>query len=97
MGMIQKIKNNFVRIMRFGIVGGLGCIVNIFIFVISKKTIGVGDNIAAIMAFSFAVTGNYLLNHIWTFKEENSDVSINTKYYFSYVCGNIVGLLVNLG
>lgn len=55
-----------------------------------------GVNLSAIFAFGVAVTNNYILNHLWTFKAENGDNTINFRQFTYYLVGNVQGLLINL-
>lgn len=85
-------KSSFVR---FGVVGFLGMICNLIVFYIFSHIFLFSVNISAIMAFVVAVTENYYLNHIWSFKAY-VDLKPNSTDYFKYVLVNLVGLGVNI-
>jgi putative flippase GtrA len=84
------------KIIKFGIVGFIGTIMNIASFVLLESVFQISYNFSALMAFGIAVTHNYIWNHLWTFKEENNNAPLNAKYYFSYIAGNLTGLCINL-
>jgi dolichol-phosphate mannosyltransferase len=82
-------------LLRFLFVGALGTIVNIIIFFIFADYLNFNASISSIIAFSIAVTQNYLLNHFWSFKKF-VNFQVNRKSYIKYVCVNIFGLIANL-
>jgi putative flippase GtrA len=82
-------------LLRFLFVGVLGTIVNIIIFFIFADYLNINANISSIIAFLVAVTHNYLLNHVWSFKKY-VNFQVNRKSYIKYVSVNIFGLIVNL-
>jgi len=82
-------------LLRFLFVGALGTIVNLIIFYIFADFLNFNANVSSIIAFLVAVTHNYLLNHLWSFKKY-VNFQVNRKSYIKYVCVNIFGLIVNL-
>jgi len=82
-------------LLRFLFVGVLGTIVNIIIFYIFADYLNINANISSVIAFLFAVSHNYLLNHVWSFKKY-VNFQVNRKSYIKYVSVNIFGLIVNL-
>ena len=80
---------------RFLFVGALGTVVNIIIFFIFADYLNFNASVSSIIAFCIAVTQNYLLNHIWSFKKF-VNFQVNRKSYIKYVCVNIFGLIINL-
>ncbi len=85
-------ENSFLR---FLFVGGLGTVVNILIFFILADTLHFDPTFSSVIAFLFAVTQNYVLNHVWSFKNVVK-FQLNKKSYFKYVFVNIFGLVINL-
>ncbi|MCX8058980.1 MAG: GtrA family protein [Spirochaetes bacterium] len=78
--MIKFIKNNFFRIIKFGITGGLGTITNLVVFYITNYFLKINHLICSIIAFSIAVTQNYIINSLWTFslkKEKLEKINLN--------------------
>jgi putative flippase GtrA len=82
-------------LLRFLFVGALGTFVNIVIFFIFADYLNFNATLSSIIAFCFAVTQNYLLNHLWSFKKVVY-FKINRKSYIKYVFVNIFGLIINL-
>lgn len=87
------IKNKFIR---FAIVGLLGTITNLLIFWIIVDLLKNSANFGSIIAFVFAVTQNYFLNHFWTFQEYSKRVKVSFKGYLKFVSFSLLGLGVNL-
>ncbi len=92
-GSIAKLYEN--SILRFLFIGFLGAILNIVIFFIVADYLGIDANVASIIAFCIAVTQNYVLNHLWSFKKYVS-YDLNLNSYLKYVSVNIFGLIANL-
>jgi len=92
-GKIGELYEN--SLLRFLFIGFLGTILNIIIFFIVADLLYVDANIASVIAFCIAVTQNYVLNHLWSFKKI-VDYDLNLKSYFKYVYVNIFGLIANL-
>jgi putative flippase GtrA len=82
-------------LLRFLFVGALGTIVNMIFFFIFADYLNFNASISSIIAFCVAVTQNYFLNHLWSFKKF-VNFQVNMKSYIKYVCVNIFGLIVNL-
>ncbi len=88
-------KKILIQICKFAIVGGLGALLNISILFILTEIFKVFYLISEIIAFIFSALQNYLLNKIWTFKEELKS-SIFQKG-FKYFIISLISLIVNLG
>lgn len=78
---------------RFCIVGFVGTVSNLLVFYLISKVANI--NIAAVGAFTFAVTQNYILNHSWSFRLHSTS-NPNFKSYSRYVFVNFFGLSLNL-
>jgi putative flippase GtrA len=92
----EKIAHVFENsLLRFLLVGALGTILNITIFFIFADYLNFNANISSVIAFCVAVTQNYILNHVWSFKKL-VHFRVNRKSYIKYICVNIFGLMVNL-
>jgi putative flippase GtrA len=57
---------NWVQLLKFGIVGGSGYLINLAVFALLDG-LGLEHSLAAIGAFCVAVTNNFILNRYWTF------------------------------
>ena len=55
------------QLLKFGIVGGSGYLINLAVFAVLAGSLGVHHTVAAIGAFCVAVTSNFLWNRYWTF------------------------------
>jgi dolichol-phosphate mannosyltransferase len=79
---------------KFGIVGGIGAIINIFILYLLTEKAEVYYIVSAIISFIIAMSINFILNKIWTFREEMK-LRLKEKYIkFSIV--SVLALSVNL-
>jgi putative flippase GtrA len=82
-------------LVRFLFVGGFGTITNLLVFFVFGDLIKINPNGASVLAFSVAVTQNYIFNHLWSFKK-HVDYPLSWKKYLNYVLLNIFGLVINL-
>ena len=96
MNIFKRIKRNTPKLFKFGIVGSLGTGINILVYYLATENIHLNVNISAVLAFCVAVSCNYLLNHLWTFKEENKNNAVNYRQFTYYLLSNINGLVVSL-
>jgi dolichol-phosphate mannosyltransferase len=60
-------RDNWVQLLKFGVVGGSGYLINLGVFAFLSGNLGVYHAVAAIGAFCVAVTSNFLWNRYWTF------------------------------
>jgi putative flippase GtrA len=58
---------NWLQLVRFGVVGALGFIVNLAVYALFVHPIGVDYHVAAVAAWLVAVANNFVLNRLWTF------------------------------
>jgi putative flippase GtrA len=58
---------NWLQLVRFGIVGGIGFVVNVGVYALFVHPIGVDYRVAAVAAWLVAVANNFVLNRHWTF------------------------------
>lgn len=84
------------KFIRFSITGGLGTVTNLVIFYIICDLLKQPSNLGAIVAFIFAVTQNYFINHFWTFKDYSKKKKVSFPDYIKFVGVAILGLAVNL-
>lgn len=80
---------------KFALVGAAGTITNLITFYISSDLLNININLASVMAFSIAVTQNFIGNKLWTFKS-NQRFHFSVKEYFRFISASLVGLVVNL-
>jgi putative flippase GtrA len=58
---------NWLQLVRFGIVGGIGFVVNLAVYTLCVHAIGIDYHLAAVLAWLVAVLNNFALNRHWTF------------------------------
>src|SRR6476660_5184587 len=58
---------NWLQLVRFGVVGGVGFVINLAVYTLCVHAIGIDYHVAAIVAWLVAVANNFVLNRHWTF------------------------------
>lgn len=58
---------NWLQLVRFGIVGGSGFVVNIAVYAVCVHAAGLDYRVASVLAWVVAVLNNFMLNRHWTF------------------------------
>ncbi len=58
---------NWLQLVRFGLVGGVGFIVNLAVYTLFVHSVGVDYRAASVAAWLVAVANNFVLNRHWTF------------------------------
>jgi len=69
------------QFMKYSIVGASGYIVNIAVYSLMVKVVGMHYMIAAVVSFMPAVTNNFLLNKYWTFNNPQGVVSRQARRF----------------
>ena len=59
---------NWLQLVRFGLVGGVGFVVNLIVYAICVHGAGVDYHVANVIAWLVAVLNNFVLNRHWTFE-----------------------------
>ncbi|HTW43389.1 MAG TPA: GtrA family protein [Solirubrobacteraceae bacterium] len=59
---------NWLQLVRFGIVGGAGFVVNLAVYTVLVHPAGVDFRAASVAAWLVAVANNFVLNRHWTFE-----------------------------
>ncbi len=59
---------NWMQLVRFGVVGASGYVVNLLVYTLLEHGFGVGYAIAATGAFAVALSNNFVWNRLWTFR-----------------------------
>ena len=85
------------RWLRFGIVGAVGAVVHLAVLYGLSNLMGLWYIASGVIAVLAAATTNYILNHIWTFKERKIDnLSVGWLKYLllaGLMDGTYIGLL----
>ncbi|HKG35305.1 MAG TPA: GtrA family protein [Solirubrobacterales bacterium] len=84
---------NWVQLVKFGLVGGSGYVVNLAVFALLVEAASVHHLVAAVAAFCVAVTNNFLWNRRWTFAGAEGHAGFQAARFFAVSLG---GLGVNL-
>ena len=79
---------------KFGLVGASGVVVNILIYT-ALVNLDVNYLIAATIAFLFAVSSNFYLNFIWTFKDKGKNKTVKKKYLHFFII-SLLNFVINL-
>ena len=58
---------NWLQLVRFGLVGGVGFVVNLVVYAVCVHGAGVDYHVANVVAWLVAVLNNFVLNRHWTF------------------------------
>ena len=67
-GAAARRPGSWFQLLKFGLVGGLGYLLNLAVFALLARGLGVHYAAAAVAAFCVAVTNNFLWNRHWTFE-----------------------------
>jgi len=81
------------QLVKFGLVGGSGYLINLAVFAVLAETLGVHHVLAAVGAFAVAVTNNFLLNRHWTFAAGDGHAGFQAMRFFAV---SIAALTINL-
>jgi putative flippase GtrA len=71
------------QLIKFGIVGGSGYLINLAVFAVLAGALDVHHMIAAIGAFCVAVTSNFLWNRLWTFGPGDGSAGFQAARFFA--------------
>ncbi|MGE5408943.1 MAG: GtrA family protein [Syntrophothermus sp.] len=74
---------SWVQLLKFGLVGASGYLINLGVFALATGYLGVHHLIAAILAFGVAVTNNFLWNRYWTFGPGDGPVHFQAARFFA--------------
>jgi putative flippase GtrA len=58
---------NWLQLVRFGLVGGVGFVINIAVYTLCVHGFGIDYHVAAVVAWVVAVANNFVMNRHWTF------------------------------
>jgi putative flippase GtrA len=65
---------NWLQLVRFGLVGAVGFIVNLAVYSLFVHSVGVDYRVAAVAAWLVAVLNNFVMNRHWTFDARGGQV-----------------------
>ena len=87
-------KESVRQFIKFAVVGVANTLINLCVLYILTDFFKVYYIISAVFAFVVAVTNSFILNKIWTFKENIKDRAV--KKYWKFFLVSVCALLVNL-
>jgi dolichol-phosphate mannosyltransferase len=74
---------SWIQLLKFGLVGGSGYLINLAVFAVLAGTLDVHHIAAAIGAFCVAVTNNFLWNRYWTFGPGEGPAHFQAARFFA--------------
>jgi len=81
------------ELLKFGLVGGSGYVINLAVFAVLSGNFGVHHAIAAVGAFCVAVSSNFFWNRHWTFRAGHGHAGFQAARFFAV---SIAALAINL-
>lgn len=92
---MKILKNKrFLEIMKFGINGGLGFIIDFYLLYVLTHWFNIHYLLSSTISFIVSLLVNYLLCAIWVFKGDTVDDGKNVRRLF-FVVTSVIGLLIN--
>jgi putative flippase GtrA len=94
---------NWFELIRFGVVGGSGYLVNLVTFTLCVQALDLDYRVGAVLAFFVALTNNFTWNRLWTFRARDGHAGFQAARFlavsllafgFSFV---ILQILVDAG
>ena len=77
---------------KFGIVGGIGVVIDFGFTWLLKEKLKTHKYLANSVGFMLAASSNWILNRIWTFKNDDPDMLLQ---YGKFIGVSVVGLLIH--
>lgn len=81
---------NWVQLLKFGLVGGSGYLINLGVFALLTGSFGAHHVAAAVGAFAVAVTNNFLWNRHWTFGPGDGPAHFQAARFFTVSLASLV-------
>ncbi len=86
---------NWVQLLRFGLVGLSGYVINLAVFALLNQALSLHHVLAAIGAFVVAVSSNFYWNRHWTFRASDGHAGFQAIRFFTISVGALgVNLLL---
>lgn len=73
---------NWLQLVRFGIVGGSGFVVNIAVYALCVHAFGIDYQVSSVLAWLVAVLNNFVLNRHWTFDAAAGSARLQAMRFF---------------
>lgn len=84
---------NWLQLLKFGVVGGSGYLINLAVFAVLAGSFGIHHTLAAVGAFCVAVSSNFLWNRYWTFGPGDGPAGFQAARFFAV---SVASLIINL-
>lgn len=88
------------KILKFGVTGGLGTVTNLLLFFVFADLLNVEPHAVNVFCFFISCTQNYIVNHLWTFKEtfkdEDGREKLSFKLWAKFLGGSLLGFAINM-
>jgi dolichol-phosphate mannosyltransferase len=81
------------ELIKFGLVGGSGYLINLAVFAVLSGGLGLHHLIAAVGAFVVAVSSNFFWNRHWTFAAGHGHAGFQAARFFAV---SVAALVINL-
>lgn len=73
---------NWLQLIRFGLVGASGYVVNLVVFTLAVHPLDVSYRVAAVLAFLVSVLNNFWWNRHWTFSAKDGHAGFQAARFF---------------
>ncbi len=95
-GAAARHPGNWLQLLKFGVVGGSGYLINLAVFALLANHWGVQHLLAAVAAFCVALANNYFWNRHWTFGPGEGPMHFQAARFLVVSVGALVINLVAL-
>jgi dolichol-phosphate mannosyltransferase len=92
-GVAARKPASWVQLLKFGIVGGSGYLVNLIVFALLAGVLGLHYTLSAIGAFCVAVSSNFFWNRYWTFAPGDGNAGFQAMRFLAV---GVAALAINL-
>jgi putative flippase GtrA len=82
LGAAAKESATWKQLLKFGLVGGSGYLVNLAVFAALADVLGAQHTIASLASFAVAVTNNFIWNRHWTFGPGDGQAGFQAARFF---------------
>jgi dolichol-phosphate mannosyltransferase len=101
MSLVEKVRTLAERIIKFGIVGASGVLVNLGLYALLTRAAGLGEtllgkNVSYAASVELSILSNFLLNDLWTFADRRGHSGFFTRLGRFHVV-SLIGFGVNFG
>ncbi len=86
---------NWLQLVRFGVVGGTGFVVNLLVYTVLVHPFGLYYLAASVIAWLVAVANNFVLNRRWTFEARAGCVHFQAlRFLLVSIAAEVASLLI---